>query len=293
MMYYDRLKYLLKQFKVRYMLKISLSLSALAPLDELHTLLRSSQIYPPQNRYTMASGIGRTSCVIHRHIRPAARQTTSRVRPRSIAAFQQIPPCIANTHQRSRFYGTKTEVNPLNEIVAPPLLRPYLRNCLTEKGPGTPQSNLEFTLSFLGTASGSSTMHRNGSCTALRLGGQTYLFDCAEGTIRQIIHSRISVGSITKIFISHLHGDHVYGLIPIILEVQVAMKLMKSAADANPKKSRRYKNRTVEDERPTLEIYGPPGLYNYVSMNMALVSLLLSPFHFYYAKLKSEQSIVL
>lgn len=63
----------------------------------------------------------------------------------------------------------------------------------------------------------------------------------------------------------------------------MAMKLMKSAADANPKKSRRYKNRTVMDERPTLEIYGPPGLYNYVAMNMALVSLLLSPLHFYYA----------
>lgn len=113
-------------------------------------------------------------------------------------------------------------------------------------------------------------MHRNGSCTALRLGGLTYLFDCAEGTARQIIHSRIALGSVTKIFISHLHGDHVYGIVPVILEVQVAFKLMKQALMENPKKSKKKRHQSTLVEMPVLEIYGPPGLYNYIAMTLAL-----------------------
>ena len=104
----------------------------------------------------------------------------------------------------------------------------------------------------------------------LRFGGETYLFDCAEGTVRQLIYSRISLSSITKIFISHLHGDHVYGIVPVILEVQVAIKLRKQALADNPNGSKKKRHRAMLEGKPTLEIYGPPGLYNFISMTLAL-----------------------
>eukprot|EP00584_Thalassiosira_punctigera_P014017 CAMPEP_0172558758 /NCGR_PEP_ID=MMETSP1067-20121228/80783_1 /TAXON_ID=265564 ORGANISM="Thalassiosira punctigera, Strain Tpunct2005C2" /NCGR_SAMPLE_ID=MMETSP1067 /ASSEMBLY_ACC=CAM_ASM_000444 /LENGTH=404 /DNA_ID=CAMNT_0013348191 /DNA_START=580 /DNA_END=1794 /DNA_ORIENTATION=+ len=107
-------------------------------------------------------------------------------------------------------------------------------------------------------------MHRNGSCTALRLGGQTYLFDVSEGTMRQLQFTKILPSSITKIFISHLHGDHLFGLVPTVLDIMVAHKSLS----ANPQKKAKHKR--VHGEKATLEIYGPPGLYNYICMVLSL-----------------------
>lgn len=130
-------------------------------------------------------------------------------------------------------------------------------------------------------------MNRNGSCTALRLGGQTYLFDVCEGTFRQLQFTRISPMSITKIFVSHLHGDHLFGIVPVIMGIMVAHKVAMTAVHENQtnKKKKNKKNSTMdrrlmgeerggEDsvtmEKPTLEIYGPPGLYNYIGMVLTL-----------------------
>jgi len=123
---------------------------------------------------------------------------------------------------------------------------------------------MEFAISFLGTGGGAPTMHRNGSCTALRLGGQTYLFDVSEGTIRQLEFTRITPSSVTKIFISHLHGDHLYGLVPAILDIMVCHKIFM----LNPQKKTKHKQN--HGEKATLEIYGPPGLYNYICMVLTL-----------------------
>jgi hypothetical protein len=56
------------------------------------------------------------------------------------------------------------------------------------------------------------------------------------------------------------------------LEIQVAAKLAKQAADGKSTKrnTRKRRNMTMMDDRPTLEIYGPPGLYNYIAMTLAL-----------------------
>jgi hypothetical protein len=212
---------------------------------------------------------GKTSLFARRYILPALPPTSQRIRP-----FRRTASClITNITQRAHFYGTRVKIerddDPSPSSPSSPLT-PYLRTCLTDT---SPQNNNEFCISFLGTSSGSPTMHRNASCTALRLGGITHLFDCAEGTSRQLIHSRITLSSITKIFISHLHGDHIYGLISIILEVQVAMKLKKQAyersSSSHKHTNKKFKQQVV-DEKPTLEIYGPPGLYNYICFNLAL-----------------------
>ena len=65
---------------------------------------------------------------------------------------------------------------------------------------------------FLGTSSGTPTRDRNVSSVALVLDGTVLLFDCGEGTQHQLLRAPVRSGAIEAIFITHLHGDHVYGL---------------------------------------------------------------------------------
>jgi ribonuclease Z len=67
-------------------------------------------------------------------------------------------------------------------------------------------------LIFLGTGGSVPTPLRNASSTALRRGGEVILFDCGEGTQRQLMMSSASFMRIRHIFITHLHGDHFLGL---------------------------------------------------------------------------------
>lgn len=50
------------------------------------------------------------------------------------------------------------------------------------------------------------------SLIQISLGGGTFLFDCGEGTVRQMLRSTISPSDIKAVFITHLHGDHCYGI---------------------------------------------------------------------------------
>jgi len=69
-------------------------------------------------------------------------------------------------------------------------------------------------ITFLGTSSGVPTLTRNVSSLALKLSqkAEVWLFDCGEGTQHQLIKSTIKSSQIKKIFITHMHGDHIYGL---------------------------------------------------------------------------------
>ena len=70
-------------------------------------------------------------------------------------------------------------------------------------------------LLFLGTGAGIPAKTRNVTCTALKLleeRNAVWLFDCGEATQHQILHTTIKPRKIEKIFITHMHGDHVYGL---------------------------------------------------------------------------------
>ena len=90
-------------------------------------------------------------------------------------------------------------------------------------------------LTFLGTSSMVPTKERNQTAVFLSYGSEGILFDCGEGTQRQFKIAGISLTKVTKILISHWHGDHVLGLPGLIQSL--------SSMDYNNK----------------LEIYGPKG----------------------------------
>ncbi len=94
---------------------------------------------------------------------------------------------------------------------------------------------------FLGTGAGLPSVERGLACVALRYGGQLILFDCGEGAQRQMMKAKIGLGRRMKIFVTHLHGDHVLG-IPGLLQTL-----------------------SLLDRREKLEIYGPEGLAAFIT----------------------------
>jgi ribonuclease Z len=71
---------------------------------------------------------------------------------------------------------------------------------------------LDLQVLFLGTSGSVPTIERGSPCVALRRNGELIFFDCGEGTQRQIAFANLRCGRLSKIFITHLHGDHVLGL---------------------------------------------------------------------------------
>ena len=70
-------------------------------------------------------------------------------------------------------------------------------------------------LHFLGTGAGMPSKERNTSACLLELydeRGSAWLFDCGEATQHQILKTTIKPRKVEKIFITHLHGDHIFGL---------------------------------------------------------------------------------
>lgn len=97
-------------------------------------------------------------------------------------------------------------------------------------------------ITFLGTSAGVPTRLRNVSGVALRLPqrAEVWLFDCGEATQHQIQRTDLRLGQITRIFISHLHGDHIFGLMGLLASSGLA-------GQAQP-----------------ITLYGPAGLDEYV-----------------------------
>ena len=100
-------------------------------------------------------------------------------------------------------------------------------------------------IQFLGTGAGQPSKSRNVSSLALKLLdelNEIWLFDCGEGTLNRILETTIRPRKISKIFITHLHGDHIFGL-PGFLA------------------SRSFQS---NDEQTDITIYGPVGIKTFV-----------------------------
>ena len=67
-------------------------------------------------------------------------------------------------------------------------------------------------LTILGSSSALPTSERYPSAHVLNVHERLFLIDCGEGTQMQIRKNRIRLSRLNNIFISHLHGDHIFGL---------------------------------------------------------------------------------
>ncbi|MGH3066844.1 MAG: ribonuclease Z [Gaiellaceae bacterium] len=71
---------------------------------------------------------------------------------------------------------------------------------------------MELDVVFLGTSASTPTAKRALSATLVRRGGDRLLFDCAEGTQRQLLRSDVGLIDLEEIFLTHFHADHYLGL---------------------------------------------------------------------------------
>ncbi len=99
---------------------------------------------------------------------------------------------------------------------------------------------------FLGTGGSWPTVKRNVSSIAVKRGSEIILFDCGEGTQRQFQQSNLSFMQISKIFITHFHGDHFLGIPGLIQTMQ------------------------LNDRDKPLHIYGPKGMVELTNQLLTL-----------------------
>ena len=97
-------------------------------------------------------------------------------------------------------------------------------------------------VTFLGTSSGVPTRARNVSGVVLKLPqrSELWLLDCGEGTQHQFLRSDLRPSQITRIFVTHMHGDHIFGLMGLLASIGLA-------GQPHP-----------------IDIYGPPPLKDYL-----------------------------
>lgn len=105
---------------------------------------------------------------------------------------------------------------------------------------------MEFSLTVLGSNAAIPANNRNLSAHVLNAHERLFLIDCGEGTQFQLRKYRISLQRISVILISHLHGDHFFGLVGLLN----SMHLLGRKND--------------------LHLFGPPGLLEIINLQMEL-----------------------
>ena len=75
---------------------------------------------------------------------------------------------------------------------------------------------MNFTLTILGTASAMPMVDRFQSAQVLSVHGRFFLIDCGEGCQKQLIRCHVPLQRIDALFLSHIHGDHLFGLFPLL-----------------------------------------------------------------------------
>jgi ribonuclease Z len=95
---------------------------------------------------------------------------------------------------------------------------------------------LDFELKILGSSAATPSANRHHTAQVLTIGNQLNLIDCGEGTQMQLIRYKVKHQRICNIFISHLHGDHYFGLFGLLSTMH------------------------LQQRSSPLNIFGPPGL---------------------------------
>ncbi len=96
----------------------------------------------------------------------------------------------------------------------------------------------------LGTSSGTPTKDRNVSSLAIFVNGRWLLFDCGEGTQYRLLRASVKLGQLDAIFLTHLHGDHIFGLPGLLATL------------------------SMQHRDQSLYIYGPHGIKDFISSSL-------------------------
>jgi len=120
-------------------------------------------------------------------------------------------------------------------------------------------------ITILGCYSATPRTITNPTSQVLELNNQMYLIDCGEGTQVQLRKHKIKFSRIDRIFISHLHGDHFFGLIGLIS----TFSLLNRQND--------------------LHVYGPKGIKDIILLQIKL-SKSYTSYNLYFHELESESS---
>ena len=123
-------------------------------------------------------------------------------------------------------------------------------------------------LTILGCHSATTREHKHTTSQLLEIRGNLFLIDCGEGTQMQLRKSKIKFSRIQHIFISHLHGDHFYGLIGLISTFRLL-------------------GRTAP-----LTIYGPKGIKEIITLQLKLAKS-WTDYELHFKELESTVSVPL
>ncbi len=94
-------------------------------------------------------------------------------------------------------------------------------------------------ITFLGTSASIPTLKRNHTAILLQYKKENILIDCGEGTQRQFRKAKLNPGKLTKILITHWHGDHVLGL-PGLFQTLALSEYNKELRIFGPKNTKEY-----------------------------------------------------
>lgn len=124
-----------------------------------------------------------------------------------------------------------------------------------------------FAVTILGNNSALPAYDRHPSAQIVTINDQLLLIDCGEGTQMQLSRYKIRRGKLNHIFISHLHGDHYFGLIGLISSMAL-----------------------LNREQP-LHLFAPPGLEEIIDLQLKVASTTL-PYELVFHPLNKEEVIL-
>src|SRR3972149_1592032 len=106
---------------------------------------------------------------------------------------------------------------------------------------------VDLTVVFLGTSSAVPTRDRGLSSVAVRRGSELLIFDAGEGVQRNLLNARLGLNKETKIFITHMHGDHSIGILGILQSM------------------------SMYDRARPIHVFGPKGIIEFIKENRRLL----------------------
>jgi ribonuclease Z len=202
---------------------------------------------------------------------------------RSWQGASGAPPPRSRSRSRSRSRGGRRR--PMSPAAAPPTLQ-----LPPSAAPRLPEAvdwaalPTGLAVTWLGTSSGAPSLHRNISCTVLRhrpaarAGAgrasssspppppNTFIVDAGEGSARQLSRTGVDLSGTRAVLVTHLHGDHCFGLGSLVAACLSARRAAAAAAGGAPH---------ATADSPLL-VVGPPGVHDLIAAQLLATGLMRS-----------------